>query len=98
MQIGSIEKIKSQFIEKEVESIRRESYIEQFNILENRFEIKTLKKFEEWSLFVEMAQRRNIMTHNDGVVSDQYLDICNAECDFFKADSFKGKNPISANS
>lgn len=37
------------------------------------------KKFKEWSEFVELSQRRNILTHNGGIVSDQYLIVCDRE-------------------
>ncbi|UYC21287.1 MULTISPECIES: hypothetical protein [unclassified Xanthomonas] len=71
----SIEAAKSSIIDKEIDSFRRESYVEQFSQLEKRFSLQ-LKKFPEWSEFVEMSQRRNIFTHNDGIVSSQYLSIC----------------------
>ncbi|MCA1623945.1 MAG: hypothetical protein LC778_09125 [Acidobacteria bacterium] len=35
--------------------------------------------FERWSQFVECGQRRNLITHNDGVVSEQYLKMCSKE-------------------
>ncbi|MFT4432104.1 hypothetical protein ACMX25_01735 [Caballeronia sp. 15715] len=76
IRFGSVDAAKDHILEKEVESIRRESYGEQFSIMENRFKINTLKKFDEWPMFIEMTQRRNLMTHNDGAVSDQYLTVC----------------------
>lgn len=79
LQFGSIEAVKIDMLEREVDSFRRESYVEQFSMLENKFSIKTLKKFSQWKLFVEMCQRRNIFTHNDGMVSSQYLAICDRE-------------------
>ncbi len=63
-------------LEKEIDSFRRESYIEQISELERKFDIKTLKAFPEWSSFVEISQRRNVMTHNDGRVSQQYIMVC----------------------
>ena len=71
--------VKKDMLEKEIDSFRRESYIEQFSELERKFEIKTLKAFPEWSQFVEYSQRRNVMTHNDGRVSQQYLSVCERE-------------------
>jgi hypothetical protein len=71
----SMDELRQVFLDKEIETIRRKSYIEQFKDLENKFSIK-LTKFDEWPYFIERAQRRNLFTHCDGVVSKQYLDVC----------------------
>lgn len=72
---NSMEELRQTILEKEVESLRRKSYVDQFKDLENKFSIK-LTKFDEWPYFVERSQRRNLFTHCDGVVSKQYLDVC----------------------
>lgn len=59
----------------EIESLRRKSYVEQFEKLEKKFGL-SLRKFDNWPTFVEMAQRRNLVTHCDGIVSKQYLKQC----------------------
>lgn len=79
LQFESLDAIKKDMLEKEIDSFRRESYVEQFTLLENKFSLKTLKKFAEWPEFVEIGQRRNLMTHNDGIVSEQYTAICKRE-------------------
>ncbi|QBQ54783.1 hypothetical protein [Nitrosococcus wardiae] len=71
----SMDELRQAFLDKEIESIRRKSYIDQFRDLENKFSIK-LTKFDQWPYFVERSQRRNLFTHCDGVVSKQYLDVC----------------------
>lgn len=71
----SFEDIKVQALQLEIESFRRKSYVEQFKDLENMFGIK-LSKFSKWPDFVECSQRRNLLTHCDGVISSQYLNIC----------------------
>ncbi|WP_157379637.1 hypothetical protein [Burkholderia ubonensis] len=71
--MGSIEAVKQYILEKDIDTFRRESYSEQFAILERKFSIKTLRKCDEWKPFIEMSQRRNLLTHNDGVVNEQYL-------------------------
>lgn len=75
----NLDAIKQDILEKEIEAFRRESYVAQFAELEKKFEFTTLRDFPEWPKFIEMAQRRNLMTHNDGYVSDQYLMICKRE-------------------
>ncbi len=72
----SIEDAKSDILEKEIDSFRRGSYIEQFTELENRFKIKTLKSFEEWSEFIELSQRRNLIVHNGSVINEYYIRAC----------------------
>jgi hypothetical protein len=73
----SIEDIKRNLLDDEIESLRRKSYTEQFEHLEAAFGVK-LRLFASWPLFVERAQRRNLLTHCDGVVSDQYRKACKA--------------------
>ena len=75
IKFNSVDEIKKDILEKEIDSFRRESYVEQFGLMERKFSI-SLTKFPEWSAFVEISQRRNLMTHNDGLVSTQYLDVC----------------------
>lgn len=79
MGYSALDEIKKDMLEKEIDSFRRNSYIEQFSDLEKMFGISTLTQFKEWPSFVEMAQRRNVMTHNDGRVSQQYLQVCDRE-------------------
>jgi len=71
----SMDELRQVFLDKEIETIRRKSYIDQFKDLEKKFSI-TLTKFEEWPYFIERSQRRNLFTHCDGIVSKQYIDIC----------------------
>ena len=71
----SMDELRQVFLDKEIETIRRKGYIDQFKDLENKFSIP-LTKFEEWPYFIERSQRRNLFTHCDGIVSKQYLDVC----------------------
>lgn len=75
LQYSSIEELRNVVLDKEIETLRRKSYLEQFKEMEKLFSI-TLTKFDQWPKFIENAQRRNLFTHCDGVVSDQYLSIC----------------------
>ncbi|MBL8166844.1 MAG: hypothetical protein JNJ50_01740 [Acidobacteria bacterium] len=75
LQYASIDDVKTIVLQNEVESFKRKSYIEQFEELESRFSI-SLTKFKEWPEFIERAQRRNLFAHCDGIVSDQYINIC----------------------
>ena len=75
LQYNSIDELREVILDKEIETIKRKSYIEQFSELEKMFNIK-LTKFDEWANFVESSQRRNLFTHCDGIISDQYLQVC----------------------
>lgn len=72
---SSIEGLKQSVLENEIEDFRRKSYIEQFEVLESTFGVP-LKKFKRWPDFVECTQRRNLITHCGGIVSEQYIKIC----------------------
>lgn len=74
----SIDDVKRSMLDKEIETFRRDSYVEQFSNLEKKFQI-TLKRFAEYPEFIELSQRRNIFTHNDGVVSEQCVTVCERE-------------------
>jgi len=75
LKYDSIDELRQVFLDKEIETVRRKSYIDQFKDLESKFSIK-LTKFDEWPYFIERSQRRNLFTHCDGIVSKQYLDAC----------------------
>jgi len=72
----SLDMLKENVLEDEIEDLRRKSYSEQFSILERRFDISTLTKLDSWPAFLECSQRRNLLTHCDGIVSRQYRDKC----------------------
>ncbi len=78
MSARSIDEIKSAILDLYIDKLRRESYVEQLDELEKVFDM-TLRKLPRWGEFVETAQRRNLMAHCDGVVSEQYLRMCKAE-------------------
>lgn len=82
LQYENIEDVKTIILQNEIETFRRKSYVEQFETLEARFSIN-LKKFPKWADFVECSQRRNLLTHCDGLISDQYIQVCTKEgCKF----------------
>lgn len=76
LDFSSVEAVKQDILDKEIDSFRRNSYVEQFIELESKFDIKTLRGFTDWSNFVELGQRRNLLTHNGGICSDQYINMC----------------------
>jgi hypothetical protein len=74
--IGSLDAARDLLIQKEVESILRSSHSEHFEWLEKQLSIPLRKDLSVWPSFIEACERRNLWTHNGGVVSQQYLDVC----------------------
>lgn len=63
-------------IEKEVETVLRNSHVEQFDWLESKFGIPLRKGLDSWPTFVETTERRNLLVHTGGIVSSQYIKNC----------------------
>lgn len=76
LEFPSVEAVKQDILNEEIDSFRRKSYVEQFAEMETKFDVKTLRNFPEWATFVEFGQRRNLLTHNGGLCSEQYLTVC----------------------
>lgn len=76
LQFQNLDEAKEHFLDKEVESILRDSHIEQIKYLEKKLKIKLTKDLSSWPEFVEICERRNLLVHCDGFISNQYLDIC----------------------
>ncbi|WEJ61869.1 hypothetical protein [Thiomicrorhabdus lithotrophica] len=75
LQFNSLDELRMVVLEKEIETLKRKSYSEQFKEMEKMFSV-SLTKFEDWPHFIENSQRRNLFTHCDGIVSEQYIQIC----------------------
>jgi hypothetical protein len=72
----SIQEAQDYVIEKEIETVLRGSYTEQFKWFENKLKIQLTKDLPIWQTFIEITQRRNLFVHNDGKISTQYLNVC----------------------
>ncbi|MBU2114112.1 MAG: hypothetical protein KKE94_10125 [Gammaproteobacteria bacterium] len=74
--LGSVEAARDRIFAKEVESILRSSHADQFSWMEKSFNIPLTKGLESWPVFIELTERRNLFVHCDGIVSEQYLNVC----------------------
>jgi hypothetical protein len=72
---SSFDEFKKRVLRDDIDDFRRKSYVKQFEELENMFSLN-LKKFDGWPKFVECSQRRNLITHCNGLVSEQYISEC----------------------
>jgi hypothetical protein len=79
MEFGSIGAARDHIIDKEIESVLRDSHTDQFKWLENKLNIQLRKDLPAWIPFIELTERRNLFVHANGVVSTQYLDVCKRE-------------------
>lgn len=73
---ASISDVKDFIIEKEVESILRESHTYHFEWLEKKLQIPLRKNLPIWKRYIEITERRNLFVHNHGHVSNQYINVC----------------------
>ncbi|MGF6127229.1 hypothetical protein QF019_002438 [Pseudomonas frederiksbergensis] len=72
---GSVDAAREHIIDKEIESVLRESHAAQFSWLEKKLNVK-LTDLPSWKDFIELTERRNLLVHADGKVSSHYLEIC----------------------
>ncbi|MGY4297140.1 hypothetical protein ACVWXN_005235 [Bradyrhizobium sp. i1.4.4] len=72
----SIEEARRSLISREIESVLRDSHTEHFKWMERKFSIKLREDLAAFPKFVELCERRNLMTHTGGVVTAQYLANC----------------------
>ncbi|WP_346397438.1 hypothetical protein [Pseudomonas syringae] len=75
MDFGSIDNAREHIIDKEIETLLRDSHVAQFEWLSKRLDVK-LTNLPSWKDFVELTERRNLLVHSDGRVSAHYIDTC----------------------
>jgi hypothetical protein len=73
---NNMEDAREYIIEKEIETVLRESHTDQFRWFERKLSLNLLKDLPIWAIFIELTQRRNLFVHNNGIVSTQYLNVC----------------------
>lgn len=75
----SLQDVINNAIDQEIDGFGRMSHTEKIKWLETKLHIKIKENLKYWSEFIEITERRNLITHTDGIVTDQYLRICNQE-------------------
>lgn len=71
-----IDLAKKYIIEKEVESVLRDSHEEHFRYLENKLWMKLREDLDIWWKFIELTERRNLIVHNNWIINNQYFSVC----------------------
>lgn len=74
-QYDSIEAARNSIIDHEIEALLRSSHQEHFQWMEKKFGVQ-LRKLPAFADFIEVCERRNLITHTGGVVSRQYIANC----------------------
>jgi hypothetical protein len=76
IEFDSVEAARECIIEKEVETVIRKSHPDQITWLSATLKMTLTKDLTIWPEFVELCERRNLLTHTGGIVSAQYLKVC----------------------
>jgi hypothetical protein len=76
IEIGSVETARERILEKEVETVIRQSHPEQIEWLATKLNMTLAKELNIWPDFVELCERRNLLVHTGGKGSAQYLKVC----------------------
>ena len=77
VEFGSVEDAKDYILEKEIETVLRKSHSEQFDWMEHKFNLPLRQDLNSWPIFIEVTESRNLFVHTGGIVSRQYLKVCN---------------------
>ena len=80
-QFENLNEVKKRIIDKNIETLLRESHIAQLEWLSKALELSTLTKFNGWNDFVELTERRNLFVHSNGTVNNQYIEVCKKHFD-----------------
>lgn len=93
---GSIEDAREYLIEKEIDTVLRGSHTDQMRWIEKKLKIRLIEDWAVWPKFVEVTERRNLFVHTGGIVSSQYLKVCDEHDVDFSADLFSGRPVIGS--
>lgn len=76
VEMETIDNAREFIIDKVVDTVLRKSHSEQFDYLEKLIGIKLRERLPIWQTFIEITERRNLLVHCDGIISNQYFKNC----------------------
>ena len=76
LQASSIEELKERVIAEEIYEFSRGSHDEQVSYIEKHFNVDIKARWERWSEFIEIFERRNLIAHGEKLFTKRYVDIC----------------------
>lgn len=74
--LADLDELRERVIAKEAEKVVRESHVAHIKYLETQLKATIKETLGCWSTFVELTQRRHLIVHCGGQVSQQYLKVC----------------------
>ncbi len=78
LKYSSLTDVKENIISQEVDEFLRGSITDRFKFLEKISNVKIIEKIDMWPQLIEISERRNVIIHNNGIASKQYLEVCKA--------------------
>ena len=73
---ASMDDLRRHVSAKEIETVLRNSHEVHFAWMKRKLRIELTPPAEVWRVFIELTERRNLFAHCDGIVSEQYLQVC----------------------
>lgn len=75
--LNSIDEFKKSFIEDILDTLFRGSHYDQLDYLKDEleFDVKVHAK-DVYVDFIELTERRNVLIHANGIIGDQYVNVC----------------------
>jgi hypothetical protein len=75
-EIGTIAGAQERIMDREIDDVMRSNHVAQLEWIEKAVPIDLMKDNPILPKFVEVCERRNLLTHTGGKVSPQYLQVC----------------------
>jgi hypothetical protein len=73
---SSIQDARDYIVNAEIESLMRESHEKHLTYIENKIGVTIPKDNRLSKAFFEICERRNLIVHTNGLVSNQYINVC----------------------
>jgi hypothetical protein len=75
-EFNSLDEAKEYILEKKIETLIRDSHLEQIQSIENLLKVPLRKGLDIFPKFIEITERRNLFVHTGGEISNQYIRVC----------------------
>lgn len=78
LSMKSFDDVVNKVIDDQIASLMRGNHVDQIKFIESNFNIKIRDDYDEWSKFIEIFERRNLVAHGNCIVNNQYIEICSS--------------------
>lgn len=75
-EFANLDMAKQYMLESEIDEWFKDGYKKLIDRLEEKHKLKIKDLIPDYRGFLEVFERRNIFTHNDGIVNDRYISFC----------------------